>query len=403
MKPVFYLFIPLQPALSAEIDSVPLSWAFKNVNNELKVASGSLDDAAIAATGFSVSVVLPGENIVSLKADVPGNNLQRIQQAIPYVLEDSVIDDVDDLHFAIKKSHKNSYDVAVVNKQYLESIVQEISKAGVDADVITADYLLLKPNTLLCDADRVIFNSQELKFSSSVEGANKILESYKGNDSINLIHCSDNDGALPTGLDELPTLNKKVCNKILLACLTENTFLSAGINLLQGLYKKKKLWTEQKKRWLPAMALCLLWLSVQGGVFVYEYINLSNQRKSLNLEINEIYKSTFPDARRIVNAKAQMQQKLSVLEKRHGQSERSFSHMLSSSAAVLARMDGLKIKSLRYHDGNLIFEFQLESLALLEKIKQQLIHKNGFLVEIKNASSSKNAVTARIQITGASL
>ena len=116
-----------------------------------------------------------------------------------------------------------------------------------------------------------------------------------------------------------------------------------------------------------------------------------------------IYKKTFPQSRRIIDAKAQMQQKLADLKKRKGQSGRSFTEMLSNSASVIAGAKGLTIKSLRYYDGRINLEIQIASLQALDKIKDQLNKENGYQVEIQNASSGKENVTARIQITGAKL
>ena len=118
-------------------------------------------------------------------------------------------------------------------------------------------------------------------------------------------------------------------------------------------------------------------------------------------EITKIYKSAFPKSRRIIDAKAQMQQKLTSLKKRRGQSGRSFTEMLSSSASIFAKSQGLKIKSLRYYDGRINLELQISSLQALDKLKDQLNKEKGYKVEIQNASSGKDAVTARIQIFGA--
>lgn len=174
-----------------------------------------------------------------------------------------------------------------------------------------------------------------------------------------------------------------------------------GINLLQGSYKKKKNWSKTGKSWLPAAALFLVWVSVQGILLVVDYMKVSNQNKVLDAKITKIYKKTFPASRRTDNAKARMESKLLSLKKRKGQSGRSFTEMLSASAAIFSRTKGLKIKSLRYYDGRINLELQIASLQALDKLKNQLNEEKGYQVEIQNASSGKENVTARIQIMGA--
>ena len=75
--------------------------------------------------------------------------------------------------------------------------------------------------------------------------------------------------------------------------------------------------------------------------------------------------------------------------------------MLSGSAAIFAKTPGLKIKTLRYYDGRINLELKVANLQALDKLKLQLINDKGYQVEIQNASSGKEFVTARIQITGA--
>ena len=174
-----------------------------------------------------------------------------------------------------------------------------------------------------------------------------------------------------------------------------------NFNLLQGVYKKKKDWSQAGKTWLPATVLFFVWLVVQGGLFFFDYIGLSKKNQQLNTEITKIYKNTFPKSRRIIDAKAQMQQKLASLKKRKGQSGRSFSEMLSNSASIFSRTKGLVIKSLRYYDGRINLEIKISSLQALDKLKEQLNKEKGYQVEIQNASSGKDMVTARLQITGA--
>lgn len=173
------------------------------------------------------------------------------------------------------------------------------------------------------------------------------------------------------------------------------------VNLLQGDYKKKKDWSQAGKTWYPVAALFLVWLIAQGGMFAFEYAALSKENELINKKITAIYKKTFPKSRRIVDAKAQMQQKLSSIKKRKGQSGRSFTEMLSNSASIFSRTKGLEIKSLRYYDGRINLEVQISSLQALDKLSEQLNKEQGYQVEIQNASSGKETVTARLQIIGA--
>lgn len=419
MSAEFYLFLPEKSSDSVDLNSVELSWVYEDVNKDFKLAQGLLKDAAVAALNQHIIIVVPGEDVLFLCAEIPGKNLQHIQQAVPYVLEDSVIDDVDDLHFAIAKTRaskennsdaSNQYNVAVINKHYFEYVLAQLEKSGIHADAMITDYSLLEQNTLFFDGKKILFNGAKLKFSSLIEGEiNLDYFDFAENKIDKLIYLSaDADTEFQQNLntlsDKLKTdtdIYKEQCDIHPSLFLVKNKPDEKSVNLLQGFYKKKKNWSKAGKTWFPAAALFLVWVSVQGILFVVDYIRVSNQNKVLDAKITKIYKNTFPTSRRADNAKVRMESKLLSLKKRKGQSGRGFTEMLSASAAIFSRTKGLKIKSLRYYDGRINLELQIASLQALDKLKNQLNKEKGYQVEIQNASSGKENVTARIQIMGA--
>ena len=410
MNTPFFLFLPARDNQEVELSSATLSWVYEDINNDLKLGHGLLSDVSAAAAQKDITVIVPGENVLFLTAEVPGKNIQRIQQAIPYVLEDRVIDDVDTLYFAVKKSaaddSENQYNVSIINKHYFESIIKQLENAGVYADKMIADYFLLAENSgLFFDGKRVLCNLPETKFSSPVNSALFLDDELLNKDKpLKLINCdsdkADIENKILVNLKEKLDVTEEQSELNPLVYLVKNR-TGANINLLQGTYKKKKDWSQTGKKWLPATILFAVWLLVQGSLFVLDYINLSKQNKSLNAEITKIYKMTFPKSRKIIDAKAQMQQKLASLQKRKGQSGRSFTEMLSNSASIFSTSKGLKIKSLRYYDGRINLEIEIASLQALDKLKERLSKEKGYQVEIQNASSGKSLVTARIQILGA--
>ena len=399
MNKNFYLFLPLNKN-GLKLDSAVLTWVYEDSHSQLQMAKGSLNDAAKAAAGNFITVIFPGEDVLFLQAEVPGKNIQRVQQAVPYVLEDSVIDDVDNLYFAISNSNAardNQYDISAINTIYFESVIDQLEAVDLYADVMTTDYFLNKNNVLLFDGKRVVFNSDKLKFSSDINSLKNLpKDDFAGS---KLVDCSGEQK------DRLEDFNLDIlnCNDPLSIYLIKNCSGYSGINLLQGDYKKKKDWSGTSKKWLPAAVLFIVWLIVQGGIFVFDYIDLSKKNKRLNIEITNIYKQSFPESRRIIDAKAQMKQKLDQLRKRKGISGRSFTNMLSGSARIFSTSKGLIIKSLRYYDGRINLEIEIANLQELDKLKEQLQKENGYQVEIQNASSGKETVTAQLQIIGAAL
>ena len=68
----FYLFFPKQCNESAERNSVSVNWVYEDINNDLKLVQGLLKDAAADALNHSVTIVIPGEDVLFLTVNVPG-------------------------------------------------------------------------------------------------------------------------------------------------------------------------------------------------------------------------------------------------------------------------------------------------------------------------------------------
>jgi general secretion pathway protein L len=406
MSTHFYLFLPEKAKTINELSSAEVCWVYKDVNNELKLVSGLLEDAVKAVVNNTVTVVLRGEDVLHLTATIPGKNLKQVQQAVPYVLEDSVIDDVDELHFAINKKHNadNEYDVAVINEQYLKSIIAQFEKSGIQVDSIVADYSLLQANTLLTDGTRLLCNCDDRRFSI-IQTQNLSISTLglDDHDIDKLVYCnpdSEAENKLAVFADELKIV-AEYSRAHLHFYLVKHIPAITGINLLQGAYRKKKNWSRMGKKWMPAAVAFFAWVLIQGVMFISDYMSLSEQNKKLSEQMAQIYKNTFPGSRHVSNPRARMESQLRSLKKRRGLGGQGFTEMLAGSAAIFASTPGLKIKTLRYYDGRINLELNVASLQALDKLKLQLMNDKGYQVEIQNASSAKENVTARIQITGA--
>ncbi|MBK9131951.1 MAG: hypothetical protein IPM20_10020 [Gammaproteobacteria bacterium] len=64
------------------------------------VERGALEEAGRQCAGCRVVVLVPGEDVTLARAVIPARNRQRVLAALPYVLEDRLIPDVETLHFA---------------------------------------------------------------------------------------------------------------------------------------------------------------------------------------------------------------------------------------------------------------------------------------------------------------
>ena len=70
--------------------------------------SGPLSLAAARAAGRRVCVLAPGADVLLAEPDVPAKAGAKLQQLVPYALEEHLAEDIDELHFAIGKRAADS-------------------------------------------------------------------------------------------------------------------------------------------------------------------------------------------------------------------------------------------------------------------------------------------------------
>ncbi|MCG8433349.1 MAG: type II secretion system protein GspL, partial [Gammaproteobacteria bacterium] len=93
-----------------------------------------------------VIVIVPGIKIITHDVKMPGKNTKRILQAVPFALEEQLVDDIDKLHFALGPINDGTVTVAVVAKSMLETWLQTLAECGITPHALLPDYLALPGN-----------------------------------------------------------------------------------------------------------------------------------------------------------------------------------------------------------------------------------------------------------------
>ena len=106
--------------------------------------SGPLADAAPAALGCRVVVLVPCTEILTTSTSVPSRNLQKIAAAVPNLLEEQFATNIDELHFAMgRRNEDGQIAVAVVSREKMDSWLKQLHRAGIWPEVMVPDYLAL--------------------------------------------------------------------------------------------------------------------------------------------------------------------------------------------------------------------------------------------------------------------
>ncbi len=373
---------------------------------------GSLNNAAEDLAGDAAIIYVPGQDVLLSQVNLPDNRRKQLINALPYALEDELIDDVENLHCVLAtKVQPGLYNTAVVTHEKMQLWTDSLENAGIRV-------LRLLPDTLLPpfeenswsifsedNTDQVLVRTdQEQGFICSRENLITFIQkaaAQEGNapEIIKLFHSeSVDESALEVAVSghsklqwmDTPQLEDALS---LLTLQTEST----DFNLLQSRYAPRSRIKQHLRPWYASAALLGLLLLTGLATNIIQNASLQTKNTQLEQEIITTFRQAFPEIKRIVNPQAQMRHHLSRLR---GSSKTgpSFAKMLSTIGPLAKREKNLLVQHLRYQKGQMELLIDLPDLQTLERFKQTLSSRTPWNVELKSANSSDNKVQGRILI-----
>lgn len=375
-------------------------WAEVNAQGEFFSAKNSLAEISTRINEHRILVLLPGSEVLITRVTLPGGNRKRQVQAVPYILEESLAADVEELHFALgNRLEDNTCAVAVIAGERLDRWLDLLADAGIEPDFMGSEVLAVPFSgtpAILFDGRMIIFRTgSQSGFAFESAG----LEELQTGDSELFaeitLYGPGKKNDLPADIEHKITSEKSTNAEpleILASGLSENN----SINLLQGDYSPHAQWEKLWHRWRLPVALILAALLLFSGLQMEKYFTLRQKNLILSQQIEQLYKEVFPEAQKIVNPRAQMEHNLRQLRKETGVAG-GFLPLLKRTASHLSETEGFKLDGLHFHDGSLDLDIRLANLYALDDLKNKL-SSQGLIVNIRTASSIEDEVQARLKI-----
>ncbi len=369
--------------------------------------SGSSLPAAAGLGAQRVIALVPGSEVLLTHADLPATSRQRMLQAVPYVLEEQLADEVEALHFAVgRRNSDGQVPVAVVASAYMERWLEQLTAAGLAPHLLLPDILALpwEPDswTLLLEEEAAILRTGEAQgyaFEPDLLAAALPHALAREERPRQMVVHDCRPAAPPDPSLELACgaaevgLVRRDCRLGAFQLLASGP-IEGAIDLLQGPFSRREQAGKRWRPWIPTAALLAALLLLEGGMLFSEYLQLARTDQQLTERIEAVYREAFPDSKRIVDARVQMEQQLTLL--RGGAGQQEFADLLTRAAPILAATQGLELQALRYREGELELEIRLAELAGLDRLKAALGGEAGLSAEIQNANAADSTVEARL-------
>jgi len=399
------------------------TWSLCNDAGELtgKITTCSLDEISKNAGGHSIVVLLNSQCLHINQVKLPTQNLQKMLKAVPYAIEEFIADDIENFHFVIAKN-KNSDLTSVVGieKSTLQTITQIFQKANINVEKIIPDALCLAANenqwvclnhlndTYLQTNTQygTVLPNEILQYTLT----NKLAdESLSKPEKILLFSEQENSGTFDSipfeeiiGDNEIELLNV-VYNTHPLVVFCGHYKQATSLNLLQNDFKPKRQSSGHWQHWKLAASLAAIWLILNLGFTGFKHSQIKDENLITKAKIEKIYKKAFPQSKKIVNPRVQMEQKLKELKSGSGNSNNGLIYLLAESFGTLgSNNQNITVLSLTFRNNRMDIGLDGNNLQSIETLNKNLNSNNNIKSEITSSSSEKDKVKGNIRIEGRS-
>ncbi len=407
---------------SARLDaSAVVGWYLFNAAHELErggeIPLGQLQaELAGAFTDGETLVLVPGGLVFLTSAHIPSRQMRQIKQALPYMVEELIADNIEDVHLAIPKfipSAEDELPVAVVQHHLLIDWLDQLYQHGVKPDVLCPDILAVpwRGNSLSFFAlhDRIICRDAEyagqVLLREQFPAYLQLLKQQRVSDELgaparHIVYCGVDTSeaghsvvaAVQTEIDTDATLTEYAENGG--EVLAANAVRQADnlLNLLQGGYKVQRR-GQHNNEWQRVATIAACALLLYCGLTAASGFWFAWQTRQLEAQTFDFYHQLFPQERRVVSPKKQMQAHL------RGGAVASSPLPLLAKTALGLRGNTMQLDELHYRQQQHDLQLQLRTptLEALDQIKRQL-NGVGLGVDINSASQQGDSTIGRLNI-----
>ncbi|MGB0893094.1 MAG: type II secretion system protein GspL [Parashewanella sp.] len=382
----------------------PCNWLVWSEQEQEIIASGELANAqqlnslSERAGNRPVDVLVPASAMTLTQVALPEKGQRQAIKALPFMLEESLAEDVDGLHFVTGPKSGNKISVAVVSHVQMQTWIEWLTDAGLIVKRLLPDCLALP----LMDCQWASLSIGDELLIRTGEGLGQCVpmtwqqtvlprllpmqDAENEQDKITIANYCDLELAgtelHPQPL-ELPML------------ILAKGALQAPMNLLQGEYRPKREYSKNLLVWKNAaivLAVAIALSLLSKGLNIYR---ANQQVDAVFAQQKQVFKRAT-GRNRTTQMEFQLDNMLKRLSSKGNGNE--FLTLLSKTESAFTKTPELHPTTLRF-DGNrgeLRMQISAKDYAEVEKFKQAL--QRDFTVSSGVISNDDNRVTTTLTL-----
>jgi general secretion pathway protein L len=345
----------------------------------------------------------PGDTLLT-RATLPTRSRARILQALPYALEDQLLDEPENLHFAYVREPAGSLAVAVTQRARLNTLLDTLKNNGVRPASLCPGNLALPFYPQAWSAafvdDELWVRSGEYEGFVSIAALDTapplLLAALKEAQARNAAPQRLVLFSPPATLDP-----ERWGAKLGVPVMVEATDFwpqarPPALSLLQADFGHGAHWQQLLQPLRPAAIMLGIWIIAMILIDAGEWLRLRYDRSVYTSEMRDIFQRSFPEVKTVLDPAAQMQKQIEVMQSR-GSGPSDLLPLLARVAPVLQTEGRAKLQGVKYGERSLILEISLPDFQALEAMKSSLQAAN-LDVEVVGANGRGNEVESRLKV-----
>ncbi|PTO89237.1 type II secretion system protein GspL [Vibrio splendidus] len=356
--------------LSSEPQS-PVQWLVWSTSQQEVIASGELsswdqlDELTPYAEKRSCIALLPGNECLIKRVEIPKGAARQFDSMLPFLLEDEVAQDIEDLHLTILDKDTTHATVCGVDREWLKQALDLFREANIIFRKVLPDTLAVPfeeqgISALQIDQHWLLRqgNSQRQGNYQAVSISEAWLPMFLQSDWV----VADDEEQATTIFSYTAMPNDDVQQQSglewqakpaeLVMSLLSQQAITSGVNLLTGTFKTKSSFSKYWRVWQKvAIAACLL-VAVIVTQQVLKVQQYEAQAEAYRAESERIFRAVLPGKQRIPTV-SYLKRQMNDEAKKYGGSGEGDSLLgwLALLPETLGQVKTIDVESIRY-DGN---------------------------------------------------
>lgn len=360
------------------------------------------------ARGQELVLLIPSREVLLTQTSVNTRNQRQLQQAIPFALEDSIADDLENQHIVWQTQTGTSLvDVAVIRRARLREWVDALHGHQLRALAILPDLFALPwetdTTTLWQQGDNIWVRTGELSgYASTRPALPLLLDNMTTGKTAPVRLRLYSDQATTWAADpRFDLINETQAEQLLPTSLQP----ALKLNLLNGLQDENRAQLRQHwQRWRLAAGLAAVAALLGLGIYAFDSYRLQQQLDALDTQNLQLFAELFPEASNVDprGLKSRLASELARIgSKSTDTGTDSPLPQLASFAEAMTSTGGLTVEDIRAQTGTLTINLQAQNQQAIETLRDTLEKSLGNPVELQS-SRTADSVKATLTLGGKS-